>query len=190
MEDRIYPSNNEIKIQGAAGSEATINLFGADFDNNGVADKIEELRANNWLINDATLTFYINQAIDTSFAPDRLYIYKSDKSSGTEVTSQVKDAISEASFGGISGFLVRDSNGRKEKYQFKITDYVSDLLNGTTNYSPTLKIKTYNTSDNSENDSIFRNFSWNPKAVTLFNHSPANGAKKATLKISYSVRKN
>ena len=190
MEDRIYPSNNEIKIQGAAGSEATINLFGADFDNNGVADKIEELRANNWLINDATLTFYINQAIDTSFAPDRLYIYKSDKSSGTEVTSQVKDAFSEASFGGISGFLVRDSNGRKEKYQFKITDYVSDLLNGTTNYSPTLKIKTYNTSDNSENDSIFRNFSWNPKAVTLFNHSPSNGAKKATLKISYSVRKN
>ena len=192
MEDRIYPSNNEIKIQGTAGSEATIHLFGADLDNNGIADKIEELRANNWLINDATLTFYINQSIDTSFVPDRLYLYKSDKSSGAEVTSQIKDAISEASFGGISGFLVRDSNGRKEKYQFKITDYISDLLNGRSNYSPSLKIKTYNPTDtpNSQSDSIFRNFSWNPKAVTLFNHSPINGAKKATLKISYSERKN
>ncbi len=190
MEDKIYPSNNEIKIQGAAGSEAIINLFGADTNNNGIADKIEELRANNWLINDATLTFYINQAIDTSFVPERLYIYKSDKSSGTEVTSQVKDAITEASFGGISGFLVRDATGKKEKYLFKITDYVSDLMNGTSNYSPTLKIKVYNPSDNPEIDSIFRNFSWNPKAVTLFNHSPINGAKKATLKISYSERKN
>lgn len=192
MEDRIYPSNNEIKIQGTAGSEATINLFGADLNNNGIADKIEELRANNWLINDATLTFYINQAIDTSFAPDRLYLYKSDKSSGTEVVTQIKDALSEASFGGISGFLVRDSNGRKEKYEFKLTDYISDLLNGRSTYSPTLKLKTYNQTDspNSELDSIFRNFSWNPKAVTLYNHSPANGAKKATLKISYSVRKN
>ena len=192
MEDRIYPSNNEIKIQGTAGSEATINLFGADLDNNGIADKIEELRANNWLINDATLTFYINQAIDTSFAPDRLYLYKSDKSSGSEVTTQIKDALTEASFGGISGFLVRDSNGRKEKYQFKITDYISDLLNGKSTYSPTLKIKTYNPTDspNTASDSIFRNFSWNPKAVTLFNHSPLNGAKKTTLKISYSVRKN
>jgi hypothetical protein len=192
MEEKVYPSNNEIKIQGTAGSEATINLFGADLNNNGIADKIEELRSKNWLINDATLTFYINQSIDTSFAPDRLYLYKSDKSSGSEITSQVLDALSEASFGGISGFLVRDASGRKEKYLFKITDYVSDLLNGKSTYSPTLKIKTFNPTDTptSPNDSIFRNFSWNPKAVTLFNHSPANGAKKATLKISYSERKN
>lgn len=192
MENKIYPMNNEVKVQGTAGSEAIINIFGADLNNNGIADKLEELRANNWLINDATLTFYINQAIDTAFAPDRLYLYKSDNSSGSQITSQIKDAISEASFGGISGFLVRDSNGRKEKYVFKITDYVSDLLNGNTNYLPKLKLKTYNNSDSpsTATDTIFRNFSWNPKAVTLFNQSSINGDKKATLKISYSERKN
>ncbi|NCT09618.1 MAG: DUF4270 domain-containing protein [Flavobacteriia bacterium] len=192
MGNKIYPMNNEIKVQGTAGSEATINIFGADLNNNGIADKIEELREKNWLINDATLTFYINQANDTTFAPDRLYLYKSDDSSGSQVTSQIKDAISEATFGGISGFLVRDSNGRKEKYTFKITDYVSDLLNGNTNYLPKLKLKTYNISDSpsTATDTIFRNYSWNPKAVTLFNQSSVNGDKKATLKISYSERKN
>ena len=192
MEEKIYPSNNEIKIQGTAGSEATINLFGPDLNNNGIADKIEELRTNNWLINDATLTFYINQAVDTAFAPDRLYLYKSDNYLGYQINSQIKDAISEASFGGINGFLVRDSNGRKEKYIFKITDYVSDLLSGETNYSPKLKIKTHNASDSptTGNDTIFKNFSWNPKAVTLFNSSSINGAKKSTLKISYSKKKN
>lgn len=192
MEEKVYPVNNEIKIQGTAGSEAIIDLFGADLDNNGIADKIEELRSKNWLINDASLTFYINQAVDTAFAPSRLYLYKSDSSSGTQVTSHLKDAISEASFGGISGFLQRDANGKKEKYTFKITDYVSDLVSGESSYSPTLKLKVYNPSDppNSASDTIFRNYSWNPKAVTLFNHSPSNGIKKATLKISYSERKN
>ena len=58
-----------IVLQGAAGSEAKINLFGADTDGNGVADKIEELRARNLLINDASLTFYINQSIDTTAVP-------------------------------------------------------------------------------------------------------------------------
>ena len=88
--------------------------------------------------------------------------------------------------------MVRDSNGRKEKYIFKITDYVSDLLSGETNYSPKLKIKTHNASDSptTGNDTIFKNFSWNPKAVTLFNSSSINGAKKSTLKISYSKKKN
>lgn len=191
MEDKVYPTNNEIKIQGTAGSESIIDLFGPDTDNNGVADKIEELRAKKILINDATLTFFINQNADTSFVPERLYLYKSDSSSGIEVASQLKDAISEASFGGISGGLVKDANGKKEKYNFKITDYVSDLILGNTNYSPSLKLKVYNTSDNptAGNDTIFRNFSWNPKAVTLLNQDSSNGNKKAVLKISFSERK-
>lgn len=189
MENRVYPVNNEVKVQGAAGSEVKIDLFGADLDNNGIADKIEELRAKDWLINDATLTFYINQSIDTVSAPSRLYLYKSDETTST--LSQIKDATSEAGIGGIKGFLERDSNGKKEKYTFKITDYISDLLSGETNYSPTLKLKVFNSTDMpiSITDTIFRNESWNPKAVTLFNHSLANGAKKAELKIYYSEKK-
>ena len=56
---------------------AIIDLFGPDNDNNGVADKLEELRANNWLVNDASLTFNIdNGAMGlTSEEPKRIYLY-------------------------------------------------------------------------------------------------------------------
>lgn len=183
MEDKVYPVNNEIIIQGAAGSEGTITLF----DQN----KIDELSANNWLINDATLTFYINQSADTTHVPERLYLYKSTKNVLNPSFSQIADATSEAAFGGIGGFLSRDANGKKEKYTFKITDYISGILSAETTYESILKLKAYNPSDTptSGNDLVFRNYSWNPKAVTLFNNSPANGVKKAVLLISYSEKK-
>ncbi len=187
MEDKIYPVNNDVKVQGTAGSEVKIDLFGADSDNNGIADKIEELRAKNWLINDASLTFYINQSADTESAPNRLYLFKSDETSSSPILSQITDATTEAGLGGIGGFLETDSTGEKEKYTFKITDYVSDLLSGKTNYSPTLKLKVFNTTDSptSLQDTIFRNDSWNPRAVTLM----VKGTKKVQLKISYSKKK-
>jgi hypothetical protein len=182
-ENRVYPENNEVKVQGTVGSEATITLFDRD--------KIEELRTNNWLINDASLTVYINQTSDTTVIPSRLTAYKSS-GGATPILSQIKDAYSEAANRGIDGVLERDDNGLYEKYTFKITDYISDILNGETDYSPDLKIKVFNPTDLpfSQTDTIFRNYSWNPKAVTLFNEDPVNGDKKATLKISYSEIKN
>jgi hypothetical protein len=190
MEDKVYPSNNEIVIQGTAGSEAKINLFGPDADANGIADKIEELRANNWLINDASLTLYINQAKDITAVPYRLYLYKSDESNSIPVLSQITDTTTEVLFGGIDGALITEDNGN-QKYTFKITDYISELLSGNTNYSPTLKIKAFNITDTptSALDTIFRNYSWNPRAVTLLNESVSNNDKKAVLKISYSEKK-
>ncbi|TXD50562.1 MULTISPECIES: DUF4270 domain-containing protein [unclassified Polaribacter] len=182
MEDKVYPVNNEIIVQGTAGSEGTITLFDQS--------KIDELAANNWLINDATLTFYINQSADTTHVPDRLYLYKSDKNVSNPSFTQITDATTEAAFGGIGGFLSRDATGKKEKYTFKLTDYISNILNGETKYESILKLKAYNPSDppGSGGDLVFRNNSWNPKAVTLFNDAPQNGVKKAVLLISYSEK--
>ncbi|WP_158840111.1 DUF4270 family protein [Polaribacter sp. L3A8] len=187
MEDKTYPADN-IVVQGAAGSEAVIDLFGVDADGNGIADKIEELRARKLLINDASLTLYINQNVDTTAVPYRLFLYKSDEDVNP-VFSHVKDVYSEGitTFGGV---LERNSNGDKEKYTFRITDYVSDLLSGETGYSPKLRLKVINSTDlQTVTDTIFKNYNWNPKAVTLFNHSTINGEKKAEFKISYSEKK-
>ncbi|WP_405564041.1 DUF4270 domain-containing protein [Polaribacter sp. Asnod6-C07] len=183
MEDKTYPVNDEIIIQGTAGSEANITLFDQA--------KIDELSQKDWLINDASLTFYINQSADTINTPERLYLYKSDEDLTNPKFSQIKDATSESSFGGIQGELERDSDGKKEKYTFRITDYISDILNGEITYNPTLKIKAYNPTDLplSTTDTIFNNFSWNPKAVTLFNNTTSNEDKKAVLKISYTEKK-
>lgn len=188
MNEKIYPADNQIKLQGTAGSEASINLFGADTDNNGVADKIEELRAKNWLINEASITFYINQSADTTAIPYRLYMYKTGENlTQTTGLTQIKDTYSETTFG---GFLERDSNGKAEKYTFKITDYISDIVSGEEDESPILKLKIYNTSDAPLSNTLFTNYSWSPKAITLFNQEAVNGNKRAVLKIAYSERKN
>lgn len=52
-DERLY-------LKGGDGAISYIELFGDDADANGVADKLEEIRANNWLINDAYLTFYVD----------------------------------------------------------------------------------------------------------------------------------
>ena len=184
MEEKIYPVNNEVKIQGAAGSEAKITLF--------EADELAALRDQNLLINDASLTFYINQSADNTALPYQLFLYKSDEEGANPVQSYIKDIYTEgpAVFGGL---LERDSDGNPEKYTFKITDYVSDILSGETDYSPSLKLKTINRTDLKilqDRDTTFTNYSWNPKAVTIFNHHTDNGAKKVMFKISYSEQQD
>lgn len=181
MDNRTYPNNDEIIIQGTAGSEGTITLFDQA--------KIDQLRANNWLINDASLTFYINQSADTAHVPDRLYLYRDDSPISTNLL-QITDAYSENAFGGIAGQLERDADGRVEKYTFKITDYISEILSGELEYTHTIKLKAFNPTDlpTTITDIGFSNFSWNPKAVTL--HTSTDTDKKAVLKISYSEKNN
>ena len=116
-------------------------------------------------------------------------MYKSNEDINP-VYSHVKDLFTEGSavFGGL---LERDSDGKQEKYTFRITDYISDILSGETDYSPSLRLKVANASDlQAISDTVFNNFSWNPKAVTLFNQSAVDESKKIELKISYSEEKN
>ena len=188
MEDKVYSEEN-VTLQGAAGSEATIDLFGPDTNGNGIADKIEELRDRNLLVNDASLTVYINQSIDTTIVPYQLFLYKSDEAEDPAF-SYVKDVFSEGitSFGGL---LQRESDGKVEKYTFRITDYISDILSGETDESSTLRLKVINSTDlQTVTNTVFNNYNWNPKAVTLINHLGINGSKKAELKISYSEKNN
>lgn len=189
MDNRDYPANEQIKIQGTAGSEGSISLFGADSDLNGIADQLEELRLKNVFVNDALLTLYIDQSADTTLVPERLYLYKDnlDLVSGERTQSHIKDIFTEnATFGGF----VEKENNQKTKYSFRITAYISDLLRSETNYNPKLSLKALNPTDLNLNDTIFRPYSWNPKAVTLLNESASDGSKKAVLKISYSQKEN
>ena len=183
-------SNEQIKIQGTAGSEGSITLFGADNDSNGIPDQLEELRLENVLVNDALLTIYVDQSVDPLLAPERLYLYKDyvDPTSQAIIQSHLKDVFTEASTFG--GYLETDDDGKKVKYTFRITDYISDLLSSETDYNPKLSFKALNATDLILNDTIFRPYNWNPKMVTLLNESSTNGAEKAELKISYSKKEN
>ncbi|GGG92714.1 hypothetical protein GCM10011416_07100 [Polaribacter pacificus] len=191
MEQKVYPADKNIIIQGTAGNMAELKLFGDDNNNNGVSDQIEDMRAKNYLVNDATLTLYVNQDIvqhDTITTPFSMFLYKEN---GAKSPSQIKDVYSEGLFV-FGGNLELADDKRPDKYVFKITDYVSDLLNGTINYNPTLNLKVSNPTDFPETitDTIVKVYSWNPKAITLLNHDKnANGDRRAQLKISYSIKK-
>lgn len=189
------PTNNfnNFVVQGAAGTNAEVKLFGStDSNNNGIADQIEIIRLEDWLINDASLFFYVDQDVvqyDTINTPYRLYLHKSFTEKGTTTSTQVKDALSEGpvTFGGN----LTVSNKKPDSYRFRITDYISDLLNAKSDNNSTLMLKVFNNSDLPTTlvDTVMRNYSWNPKAVSLLNHLQSNGTRRAQLKISYSRRK-
>ena len=182
-------SNEQIKIQGTAGSEGSITLFGADNDNNGLSDQLEELRLENILVNDALLTLYVDQSVASDMAPERLYLYKDyvNPNSRAGLQSHVRDVFTGVStFGGD----LETTDDGEMKYTFRIPEHISELLNSETDYNPKLSIRALNTTDLILNDTIFRPYSWNPKMVTLLNESPNNGVKKAELKISYSKKQD
>lgn len=178
MNEKAYPDNGNVILQGAAGNMATVKLFDPS--------NLNVLKNKEWLINDAKLTFYVNQNIvgfDTISTPYKLFVYKEGSS------SQIKDIISEG-VTAFNGRLVRKDK-KPDYYSFTITDYISDLFAGNIKYNPDLRLKVFNPSDvpPSTFDTIVRNYSWNPKVVTLLNHFKANGARRAQLKISYSKKK-
>jgi hypothetical protein len=45
-------------------------------DNNGVADELETIRKNGWLINEANLVFHVDgDALTNGFVANRIYLY-------------------------------------------------------------------------------------------------------------------
>ena len=188
------PSIDNVPIQGTAGSKAQLKIFGDDNDLNGLPDQLEEFRTKNWLVNDATLTLFIDQDIveyDTLEIPFRLFMFRDKLSPGTtlETPRQIIDYSSEG-LNEVRGRLELDNTNKPNAYTFKITDYISELFAGNTDDIPTLGVRAFNPTDIpiSATDTIVRNFNWNPKAVMLLNDNALDESRKPQLKISYSIK--
>src|SRR5690606_37370939 len=67
------PGAANLFLKGGAGSMAVIELFEDEAE-------LEEIRSNNWLINEANLTFYVNRERipGGSTEPDRIFLYNLD----------------------------------------------------------------------------------------------------------------
>ncbi len=121
-----------LALKGGEGSIAVIDLFGPDEDGNGVADELEAMRENEWMINEASLTFNINKDPDymgtTTLEPERIYLY--------DLTNKrpVVDYYLDNSTGGIKsgktvhGGLVRRVDGQTVSYKVRITNYIRNLV--------------------------------------------------------------
>lgn len=184
--ERVYPTphqsgSDRLYVQGAAGSVATVDLF-VDY----TEDELDELRSNIWLITNASLTFYVDQNASSNIAPEQLFIY--NYQDNTQILDMMTEGLSV-----VGGILERDDDGKPYKYVFKITDYISRLLEADDPVDlVTLGIKVYSPPDSPETilDTKMDDYSWNPQGVVLYNQSENAGDKKVELEITYSKLNN
>ncbi|RUA10582.1 MAG: hypothetical protein DSY82_04625 [Flavobacteriia bacterium] len=164
----------ELYIQGAAGSNAIINLF--------TPQSLQELRDKNYLINEANLILKVDKTLQKGKAPNKLFLYK--KNSNT-----ILEDLQANGFDVFDGRLVYDDNGDPDYYKFRITTYISKLLNDPDRGPEPLVLKSFNPTDTpnfEEHDSIVKDYSYIPKGVILHGNLPQSDSKRLKLQIFYS----
>ncbi|MDH3698379.1 MAG: DUF4270 domain-containing protein [Flavobacteriaceae bacterium] len=120
---------SRIYLKGGAGSFAEVHLFETDSGRT----IIEEIKANNWIINEANLTFHVDrtamQGVLLDEEPFRLYLYNS------ETVQPIYNPINEQSvadtpfgiFLDYDGFLETDG-GQGIKYIIRLTEHINNLV--------------------------------------------------------------
>jgi hypothetical protein len=94
---------------------------------------LNDLRNKSFLINEASISFYLDKDLNTleELLPQRLYLY--DISSGQPIFDYIKDQSVDLSikngnkniFGGI---LELDDSNKPYRYKFNITDHISTII--------------------------------------------------------------
>ncbi|NJB36858.1 MULTISPECIES: DUF4270 domain-containing protein [Flavobacteriaceae] len=136
--DASVENAERLVLKGGSGAFSQIRLFGNQVDEatgkvtNG-EEFINQIKANNWIINEANLVFYVDQNTINQkggiINPPRLYVYNS-------VTNQpIHDltdaATSQSNLGrypNYDGVLEQDAVGNGIKYTVKITDHINDII--------------------------------------------------------------
>lgn len=128
-------SNAEkIYLKGGAGSYAEINLFDENLTTS--QNVINQIKANNWVINEANLVFYVDrETLDATagiIEPLRLYLFTTDNyqplyNPNTEFS--VSGATPLTIYPFYNGLLTKE-NGKGVLYKIRITDYINNLVSG------------------------------------------------------------
>ena len=135
-------------VRGGEGIVTTINLFGEDADGNGIADELDLMRQEEWLINDANLILYVDQDKVTGgeAEPERLLIYDASNAQvladyGLDVTISDLPAIA---LSGHLGILDRGSDENGDFYKLRVTHHISSLVHKDSTNNPLALIVTQN----------------------------------------------
>ena len=166
----------ELYVQGAAGSEVIIELFDQE--------TLNYLRQERFLVNEANLVFYLDG--NQSEVPENLFLYKYD------YNSYISDFYNNSGFGPdvYGGVIEYDDLGNPEKYKFKITDYISQVLSSSDPIALSkLALRNFVETDRLSNtrlDSIVQDWNFIPKGVVLHGNKPKTNDKRLKLEIFYS----
>ena len=212
LNDEIYPANigdalntgenaSKLYLKGGAGTFTEIKLFAED-DTEGQA-VIDQIKANNWIINEANLVFYVDRetldVVGDVLEPLRLYLYNTEDNlplfnSSTENTDQTSIPLLGA-FLNYDGVISKTSDGKGEKYTIKITEHINNILVRELNNStlgltltPDIEFIGINKAMMSDGNEIDLPVSQtlSPLGTVLFGGLPENGDKRLKLEIFYT----
>ena len=119
----INENTSNIALSGGLGSIARISFLEDQ-------DVLENLKRNQWLINEVNLTFYVNDDYvnqNNLILPDRLYLYNSV--SNLPLIDFYQDLTSVLSLNKTiyGGFLIEDED--KSYYKIRITEHFKNIFN-------------------------------------------------------------
>lgn len=197
-------------LKGGDGSIAIIELFGPDFDEDGVADQLEILRdCSNIIINEANLTFFVDQdelgAGGGALEPERIFILDFDNNNllidgALDNTSGFNGPVNSRI--NHLGRLVREVEGDEsslgQSYRIRITQHVNNIIkNDSTNVRLALTVSQNVSIDNT---SIIAGTGVintarrvpvssviSPEGTILHGNLSADEAKKLKLRIFYTL---
>lgn len=125
-------------LKGGAGAIGVIELFGPDTDGDGEADQLTDLKQNDWLINEANLTVFIDQdqVPGGDSEPDRLFLYDLDNGRvliDYELDNTFANTADELKSSHL-GIVERDDSDNGISYRLRLTTHVSNIIrNDSTN---------------------------------------------------------
>ncbi len=188
---------SRIYLKGGAGVFSEIKLF----DENNGQEIINEIKANNWIINEANLVFYVDRnALDATgngIEPLRLYLFNAE--TNAPLYSFRSDNFSQLS--SLGSFLNYDGRLQKSgdkgvKYKVRITEYINNLVvrdsvNATLGLTLTSDIRTSNVKKaalTTSEKNLPAMSTINPFGTVLYgsNVGPTEEDKKLKLEIFYT----
>lgn len=151
----IIEGEENIYLKGGEGASGIIELFtGPDSNNDGVSDELEQLRQNNWLVNEANMNLYVNDDIASTSKNriDRVLLVNLDDNTVLEDYRRDPTATENPGTSRVIhlGPLEEDDNGDLF-YKIRLTSHINDLIN---NEADNVKLGLYVTSNVNQTNSL------------------------------------
>ncbi len=119
---------SSIYLKGGSGTFAEVELFEP---NNGESI-INEIKANNWIINEANIIFYVDRdvldAAGISVEPPRIYLYNADSNTALYDITQGNETSLIGRIDSNFGGGLETENDKGIRYKVKITNYINDII--------------------------------------------------------------
>lgn len=122
---------SRIYLKGGAGSFSEIKLF----DENNGEDLINQIKANNWIINEANLVFYVDRnqldAVGGTIEPPRLYLYNAETNGVLyNQFTENSDPQNPSPLGLFLNYdgILEESDNKGIKYTIRITEHINNII--------------------------------------------------------------